>query len=203
MGTRHLIAIFSDNEYKLAQYGQWDGYPDGQGLDILRFLRTVKFGYFRENLSRLYQPTEDEIAALWAGIGVDIVATDGMVPIDASEEFAKLYPTLHRNCGAKILEIIMDGKEDRIPTRMGLGFAGDSLFCEWAYVIDLDKGSFEVFRGFNSAPTPADSRFPSGADWLEKTDGYEPVVLAKSYLIVALPTNEQFLEDLTSKEDAE
>lgn len=39
MRTRHLIAVQLDGEYKIAQYGQWDGYPEGKGVDVLHFLR--------------------------------------------------------------------------------------------------------------------------------------------------------------------
>ena len=39
MGTRNLTAVYIDGEYKVAQYGQWDGYPEGQGLTALHFLR--------------------------------------------------------------------------------------------------------------------------------------------------------------------
>jgi hypothetical protein len=42
MGTRHLIAAKIDGVYKLAQYGQWDGYPDGQGVAVLDFLAAFK-----------------------------------------------------------------------------------------------------------------------------------------------------------------
>jgi len=42
MGTRHLIVVKKDNEIKVAQYGQWDGYPSGQGVSILKFLRNKK-----------------------------------------------------------------------------------------------------------------------------------------------------------------
>lgn len=31
MGTRNLTAVYLDGQYKVAQYGQWDGYPEGQG----------------------------------------------------------------------------------------------------------------------------------------------------------------------------
>jgi len=31
-------------------------------------------------------------------------------------------------------------------------FAGDSLFCEWAYIADLDRELLEVYRGFVCAP---------------------------------------------------
>lgn len=39
MGTRHLICVQHNNEYKVAKYGQWDGYPSGQGAGILEFLK--------------------------------------------------------------------------------------------------------------------------------------------------------------------
>jgi hypothetical protein len=35
MGTRHLIAVQLGGEYRVAQYGQWDGYPDSAGIDVL------------------------------------------------------------------------------------------------------------------------------------------------------------------------
>ena len=37
MGTRHLIAVMADGKYQVAQYGQWDGYPSGQGVSVLTF----------------------------------------------------------------------------------------------------------------------------------------------------------------------
>lgn len=39
MGTRNLTAVYLDGQYKVAQYGQWDGYPEGQGITVLTFLR--------------------------------------------------------------------------------------------------------------------------------------------------------------------
>jgi hypothetical protein len=36
----------------------------------------------------------------------------------------------------------------------GAGFLRDSLFCEWAYIVNLDDddGVLEVYRGFNKNP---------------------------------------------------
>lgn len=41
MGTRHLICVSHNDQCKVAQYGQWDGYPAGQGVNILAFLREM------------------------------------------------------------------------------------------------------------------------------------------------------------------
>jgi hypothetical protein len=39
MGTRNLTRVICDGKTKVAQYGQWDGYPEGQGKTVLNFLR--------------------------------------------------------------------------------------------------------------------------------------------------------------------
>lgn len=54
MGTRHLIIVVSQQEVKVAQYGQWDGYPDGQGKRILTFLRKAKLGRFAKKLTDVH-----------------------------------------------------------------------------------------------------------------------------------------------------
>ena len=38
MGTRNLTMVIHKEEPKIAQYGQWDGYPSGQGSTALKFL---------------------------------------------------------------------------------------------------------------------------------------------------------------------
>jgi hypothetical protein len=54
MGTRNLTMVISKGEYKIAQYGQWDGYPSGQGSVVLNFLMNldVDLNKFRDTLDR-------------------------------------------------------------------------------------------------------------------------------------------------------
>lgn len=42
MGTRNLTMVQFNNEIKVAQYGQWDGEPDGQGATVLEFCSNKK-----------------------------------------------------------------------------------------------------------------------------------------------------------------
>ena len=39
MGTRNLTMVIHEKKPVIAQYGQWDGYPAGQGTTVLEFLK--------------------------------------------------------------------------------------------------------------------------------------------------------------------
>jgi hypothetical protein len=42
MGTRNLTKVIDRNgEIKVAQYGQWDGYPSGQGLPKKNLAKSI------------------------------------------------------------------------------------------------------------------------------------------------------------------
>jgi len=60
MGTRHLIVVVNKEEYKVAQYGQWDGYPSGQGVTIADFIdKSMDINKFREALDDCVYLTND------------------------------------------------------------------------------------------------------------------------------------------------
>ena len=76
-----------------------------------------------------------------------------------------------------------------------INFAGDSLMCEWGYVVDLtpDVLSFEVHKGFNKEPLPQGARF---ANIPAQDDKYHQIKLVKKYHLGKLPTNVAFLKQL-------
>jgi hypothetical protein len=51
MGARHLT-IIRDNGKMLHHYGQWDGYPSGQGVIVLETLKTFNERKFRQNFEK-------------------------------------------------------------------------------------------------------------------------------------------------------
>lgn len=197
MGTRHLTAVQLDGEYKIAQYGQWDGYPSGQGIDVLKFLNTANLEAFRDKLRRVHFSTPEEQEAAWVEAG----ASPGskLASISVGDALKKTHPELSRDTGAGVLDVVL---RSTAPEKLVLGnaikFAQDSLFCEWAYVIDLDANILEVYEGFNKNPV-AEGRFAGpvqiGHDG-PGSDGYGPVTLVKTYPLNALPSEAQFLADL-------
>jgi hypothetical protein len=59
-------------------------------------------------------------------------------------------------------------------------FAADSLFCEWAYVINLDNDTLEIYKGFNTKRLSKEERFYY-LNSLISENKYKPVKHVKTY----------------------
>ena len=174
MGTRHLIAVYMDGKHRIAQYGQWDGYPSGQGKTVLEFLKDESAVY----MLKTYRLK-----------GCRFLTQAEIDKINLEKNPIEQRPQLSRNLGADILNLA--ATVDNLALVDSLDFAADSLFCEWVYVIDFDQNVFEVYKGFNTKP--ATGRF---ADLpTEPGSEYRPVTLIKSYALDDLPPYEQFIKD--------
>ena len=196
MGTRNLTAVFIDGEYKVAQYGQFDGYPEGQGTKCLTFLRDkMDEDKFKEQVRRLYFASEEELETLWENNGGDIEL--GTMQGDKYERYTEAYPQMNRCVAAGVLEMIQDGKVNFL--RDSITFAADGLFCEWAYVIDFDKRMFEIYKGFNKQPLTENDRFYFLKDF--ESDAYHGVKLLAAWSLDDLPTLEEFLHVTTKKQE--
>lgn len=159
MGTRHLIVVKSNKKTKVAQYGQWDGYPEGQGVSILHFLQTSNLSLFKrmvDGLSFYKSDKEHE------GLDVDT------------------NPELSRDTSAKLLNLIYAGSVRKVIDKEE--FADDSLFCEWCYVIDLDKNTLEVYSDFGNPEIT-----------------FHALTLVNSFDLQSLPSEEVFIEKLKYK----
>lgn len=180
MGTRNLVAVVSNGKPKVAQYGQWDGYPSGQGETVLKFiLKEMDFDKFKKSVDECTWITEEELESI------------------DKEKWEETHGYLSRDFGAKILGIVQDKPR---ALKNSWDFAADSLFCEFAYVLDLDKKQLEVYTGFNKEAVSDDSRFATLP--LEKPDGdYKHVRLLKKYPFSELTENT--MRDLEKELDSE
>jgi hypothetical protein len=82
--------------------------------------------------------TEENVALLRQKIHL-------VVPIEPEEPD-------YDNRGKRILDDIVDAEDGKIEHVFKLGFASDGLFCEFAYVVDLDASTLEVYRGQCKGP---------------------------------------------------
>ena len=175
MGTRGLTKVTSGGKTKVAQYGQWDHYPEGQGVTILTFLKQFKGDYtpFIKRLKDVRFATkkdEKEVETFMKSIGV----TDGWMDGDQAGKYHEKYPLLTRDNGAGVLQMIMDSKEKKMFLTDSSSFVDDGLFCEWWYHIDFDHNVFEVYNG--------------------------PKSMVKFYKLDKLPDEKKFIKDCTPKD---
>jgi hypothetical protein len=200
MGTRNSVHVIVGKETKIAKYCQWDGYASVRGvetLEVLRnFLKPTKTKTFsgrlkemREKVNGVVGISNEEVHNLWKECGAD---DDGYVTMEISNKFKEKYAHLSRDMGGgEVLKLVVEGKIKE--TNLDTTFVAESLWCEWAYVVDLDKKTFEVYKGFNETPLKKNERF---YDLDKKDSEFHPVKLVKKYKLNELPTTKTFIKEI-------
>ncbi len=174
MGTRNLTMVIDQSgKTKIAQYGQWDGYLDGQGLTVLRFLKAKghldilkksldKIRFFdREGRDKEFIEAYDNNAPEWSN-DPDNRTKDQI-------EWCRTFQS--RDIAAEILCNVSSSVASEILLRDASDFIKDSA-CEYSYIIDFMTNMLKVVDGYNSKNN-------------------------KEYSLFNLPTEEEFLKTET------
>jgi hypothetical protein len=209
MGTRHLVIVYYNGQYRIAQYVHWDGDPDGTGLFVLEFLSDeAQVSKLKTALSTpglVFAPTEDQRKAweeeIYRAENEASRLTKELIAKGDYEGASKArIPDLPApeetswKTGASILEVAADASKDSpVWITNDLDFLEDQLFCEWAYVVDLEANVLEVYSSrewLKPLDEASTNRFRE-ADGLEQAK-YLPPLIAR-FSIDSLPTKEAFL----------
>ena len=136
MGTRHLIQVIdNEGEMKVAQYGQFDGYPSGMGVRTL-FYATYHLKEIERGLKRVRWASEEEVEVIYAKY-----PQANYLGTEDCENLELLYPNLVRETSADVLMtiaysvgevLLVDNRE----------FANDELYCEGIYTINYQTNMF-------------------------------------------------------------
>jgi hypothetical protein len=134
MGTRNLTVVKDKaGTTRIAQYGQWDGYPQHSGLKALDFLRDeILVENLRNRLTLVEFIDDEEAEAIWEGFDHDS---------NDPTKYTNEYPGLSRDTGIDILVAVASATET-LKTIDNSEFANDTLFCEGIYEIDFSIGKF-------------------------------------------------------------
>jgi len=102
--------VMVDGVERVAQYGQWDHYPSGQGVKILTFckknLRTrAQRAEFLGKVQQCGFISDAELQERWVACGAK--PDSDFVNMDVSAEFKRRYPALSRDTGGDILYLLM------------------------------------------------------------------------------------------------
>jgi hypothetical protein len=127
MGTRNLTKVIDSNgAVKVAQYGQWDGYPAGQGINAL--VHAYNHRQIESKLDKLYFLSDSEIDNINS-----LLAASG-------QPVSEVYPTLSRDTCADILGYVAWSSDVFLVDSSE--FESDELFCEAVYTIDFVQKRF-------------------------------------------------------------
>ena len=157
MGTRNLTVVKDKaGTNRIAQYGQWDGYPSYSGIQALEFLRNKDWQALLQSKLDLVQFVGDE--------EVDTLYKQYESTDWENKDFLNAYPGLHRDTGIGILAVVANATAP-IKSVDNTEFANDSLFCEGIYEVDFSTNKFT--SNYNDIVVEYDlDSLPSDEDYL-------------------------------------
>lgn len=170
MSTRGA-AGFRLNETDKVQYNHFDSYPSGLGRDVITFVREHTDAEIEDAARNIKlidgetPPTEEEIEQYKEFANTNV----------STGEVEEWYVLLRETQGD------LSAYTDAGVTHMidASTFLIDSLFCEWAYIVNLDTKLLEVYKGFNTEPSDK-GRYASikdEVDYQRSTDYYGVTLL--------------------------
>jgi len=159
MGTRNLTKVIDKTgEIRVAQYGQWDGYPEYSGTRVLLFISEHgMLDKIEKSLVKCRLTTNDNEV----GAAYDVYSDEPKWESLRNEPngYGIAFPSLSRDTGVDILKVIVYSNEE-VLLWDDRGFESDELFCEGMYALDYQTREFvSVYGGktvkfsFDSLPT--------------------------------------------------
>ena len=165
MGTRGAVGLKVNSKYKIA-YNHFDSYPDGLGQEVVDWIKTVMdWETLKERAKKVKmvnerthkaKPEHIEKYKGYANTTVD----DG--------QLNNWYVLLRDIQGIDTFEEIYRGNLEHMID--AYDFLKDSLFCEYAYILNLNEHTLEIYEGYQKEPQKGN---PFGEE--PDKNGYYPV----------------------------
>ena len=158
MGTRGLTKVIDkDGITKVAQYGQWDHYPEGQGVKILSILTADRYAVEELELSldKCYFTTDEQREAIYKEYNDRYPETTHL------KKFSAILPSFSRDTCGDILNVVR-WSAGPVPLMDESEFETDDLFCEGVYEVNYQTNKFISKFGvtvefpLDALPTPKD-----------------------------------------------
>ena len=183
MGTRGCYG-FRKNGIDKTTYNHWDSYPDYLGKIMVEFCKGTTIQELNDIFDRIVlvdessKPTKAQIAEC-------IEYYDGDVGTQRVDDWYCLLRDAQGNPNVykRGLKYMNDSRN----------FIKDSLFCEYAYIINLDTECLEFWVGFQEEPD-ANNRY--GAKTYDNMDKYYPCKMVAYYPLETKMTVQEIIDDM-------
>ncbi|NCQ52119.1 hypothetical protein GW796_09555 [archaeon] len=171
MGTRGALGFRSGRKDKVT-YNHFDSYPDGLGNSVLTFIKGETLESLKKTASNIVLVNSEDIPSAeqvkecdkWTNVGVGNQSTEDW------------YCVLRKSQGDLLsysngLKYMIDSSS----------FLLDSLFCEYAYIINTDSNMLEFYVGFNKLQLNGKGRYANKKAISDQDNGYFGVALVGKY----------------------
>ena len=190
MGTRGLYG-FRKNGIDKTTYNHWDSYPDYLGEIMVKFCKETSIKEMNDIFDRIIL-VEENRKPTKAQIVECIEYYNGNVSTQTPEDWycllrnAQGNPNVYKNG----LRYMIDSD----------GFIQDSLFCEYAYIINLDTNCLEFWVGFQKEPCES-NRY--GTETHDNMGKYYPCKMVSYYPLDTEMTVQEIINDMNKMSEVE
>lgn len=185
MSTRGCIGFIINNRHKVT-YNHHDSYPSRLGQKILDFIHQHSLEEIHKIAKRIQMIRE------YDDKGNDITLTSDQAK--ACEKYTNTSVgvswkklTWHQALNGAQGNLEAYGKVGYMPNNKG--FLHHSLHCEYAYLINLDEETLEVYEGFQKSPP--EGRYKDIP--MNKDNGYYAVSLVNEFKLSDCPKDSKIL----------
>jgi len=192
MSTNGAYGFYINGQEK-ATYNHSDSYPSWLGKRIIEVIKNSsleKLKCVAETIELIQpegKPTNEQIEHCkpFSDFGVSTGETDDWYCLLLNAQ-GDLQPYMENK-----LKYMVDNKE----------FLHNSLFCEWAYIINLDENKLEVYKGFNKNPKARGRYASKTVDFDKEYCGVRLIKTIKLEKLFSLTDQEQnkLIETLEGK----
>jgi hypothetical protein len=177
MSTRGLYGFYKNGTNKLT-YNHSDSYPSYLGQHVIDFIQSCSLSELNHIFDWIIlaqeddKPTPEQIKDCRKYADLDV----------STKELTDWYCLLRNTQGE--LALYRDGLRYMIDNQ---SFIQDSLFCEWAYIINLDDKVLEIYKGFQTEPQNNRYRIDKPID--PNCSSYYNCKLVRTYPLDDIPKN--------------
>lgn len=182
MGTRGLLGFRIDNKDKL-MYNHFDSYPDCLGKKVVKFCRKIA------SRKQGFRTIIDSVRSLRTVSKKDKPSIEDQEKLIALNLYNGTVSDEDWYC---LLHGIQGNLDEYLRAGMIIdnqSFIYDSLFCEWAYIINLDSMDLEIYGGFRKEKHSLGRYGISEIGRNPNEDGYFPCALLSKYPLDSIPRN--------------
>ena len=183
MGTRGLYGFRKNGVDKLT-YNHWDSYPDCLGHDVVEFCKSTSIKEMNEIFDRIVLVEEDGTPTKKQIVECMEFYDEGVGTGRVDDWYCLLRESQgDLNAYKNGLKYMIDNGE----------FIKDSLFCEYAYIINLDTNCLEFWVGFQKEPREG-NRY--GMETHDNMDKYYPCNMYSYYALDTDKTVQEIVDDM-------